>query len=99
MQKTRVCLIDYPRDSEELKIHDVCETIEELKDQINNVNDNDDSVKFRLWVVEDLSRDVIETLGDHYDIDPSFFREHIMDYIWYNISQCFFSCHLNDTSI
>ncbi|CAO1601789.1 hypothetical protein XANCAGTX0491_005425 [Xanthoria calcicola] len=38
----------------------------------------------RLFVVEDLSRDVIETLGSHLDIDPIFFRGHISDYTWYN---------------
>ncbi|KAI1418700.1 hypothetical protein F5Y13DRAFT_5301 [Hypoxylon sp. FL1857] len=38
----------------------------------------------RLYVVEDLSRDVIEHLGSKLDIDPLFFREHINDYTWYN---------------
>ncbi|KAI0885613.1 uncharacterized protein GGS22DRAFT_131273 [Annulohypoxylon maeteangense] len=38
----------------------------------------------RLYVVEDLSRDVIELLGSKLDIDPLFFREHINDYTWYN---------------
>ncbi|KAI2606089.1 uncharacterized protein GGS25DRAFT_515107 [Hypoxylon fragiforme] len=38
----------------------------------------------RLYVVEDLSRDVVEHLGSKLDIDPLFFREHINDYTWYN---------------
>ncbi|KAI0896791.1 hypothetical protein F4806DRAFT_496094 [Annulohypoxylon nitens] len=38
----------------------------------------------RLYIVEDLSRDVIEHLGTKLDIDPLFFREHINDYTWYN---------------
>ncbi|KAI2625844.1 hypothetical protein GGR54DRAFT_517526 [Hypoxylon sp. NC1633] len=38
----------------------------------------------RFYVVEDLSRDVIELLGSKLDIDPLFFREHINDYTWYN---------------
>ncbi|KAI1092656.1 hypothetical protein F5B19DRAFT_453981 [Rostrohypoxylon terebratum] len=38
----------------------------------------------RLYIVEDLSRDVIERLGSKLDIDPLFFREHINDYTWYN---------------
>ncbi|KAI1808089.1 hypothetical protein F4811DRAFT_559389 [Daldinia bambusicola] len=38
----------------------------------------------RLYVVEDLSRDVVECLGSSLDIDPLFFREHINDYTWYN---------------
>jgi len=39
---------------------------------------------FRLFVIEDLSRDVIEFLGAHYDVDPAFFRDQIFDYAWYN---------------
>ncbi|KAK0129890.1 hypothetical protein ONS96_000436 [Cadophora gregata f. sp. sojae] len=41
--------------------------------------------KLRLFVVEDLSRDVIEALGSRLDIEPAFFREHIVDYAWCNI--------------
>ncbi|KAF5529772.1 hypothetical protein FMEXI_13947 [Fusarium mexicanum] len=42
-------------------------------------------VNFTLFVVEDLSRDVIETLGSGLAIDPRFFRAHITDYVWNNI--------------
>jgi hypothetical protein len=45
----------------------------------------DKSVKLRLFVVEDLSRDVIEVLGSRFKIEPDFFRAHILDYAWYNI--------------
>ncbi|KAL8919799.1 MAG: hypothetical protein Q9172_004804 [Xanthocarpia lactea] len=38
----------------------------------------------RLFVVEDLSCDVIETLGSNLDVDPMVFRGHISDYTWYN---------------
>jgi hypothetical protein len=40
---------------------------------------------FRLYVVEDLSRDVIEAFGDILDMEPDFFREHIVDYAWNNV--------------
>ena len=43
-----------------------------------------DDVHARLFVVEDLSRDVIEALGARFDIDPLFFRGHISDYMWHN---------------
>jgi hypothetical protein len=36
----------------------------------------------RLFVVEDLSRDLIEALGARYDVDPQYFRSHIEDYLW-----------------
>lgn len=42
----------------------------------------DESLKLRLFVVEDLSREVIEALGHHLKIDPSFFRDHIIDSQW-----------------
>jgi hypothetical protein len=48
-----------------------------------------DKVQFRFFVVEDLSRRVIEALGSKFDLDPSFFREHINDYAWYNIRDRF----------
>lgn len=41
--------------------------------------------EFRLYVVEDLSRNVIEVLGTEFQIDPEFFRAHIVDYSWYNV--------------
>lgn len=34
----------------------------------------------RLFVVEDLSREVIEALGEHFDVDPSFFQAHLVDF-------------------
>jgi hypothetical protein len=39
---------------------------------------------FRLFVIEDLSQQVIEILGSRFDIDPLFFREQIADYNWFN---------------
>jgi hypothetical protein len=38
----------------------------------------------RIIIVEDLSRDVIEALGTKYDINPSFFRGQISDFLWFN---------------
>ncbi|KAL9025440.1 MAG: hypothetical protein Q9196_005741 [Gyalolechia fulgens] len=46
---------------------------------------SDEGVIARLFVVEDLSRDVIETLGSHLDVDPMFFRGFISDYTWYHV--------------
>lgn len=44
-----------------------------------------DRIQLRLYVVEDLSSDVIESLGYHYKINPDFFREHIIDFAWCNV--------------
>ena len=46
-------------------------------------------VELRLFVVEDLSREVIEQLGHFFDIDPDFFRAHVFDYVWFNIRDPF----------
>lgn len=99
MKKTRVCLLDYPRDPNREISREELDDSEKLRTKVQAIKDDDDSVKFRLWVVEDLSREVIETLGHHYDIDPSFFREHILDYIWYNISQYSLSPFVVETGV
>lgn len=93
MKRTRVAVLDYPEDGKKPSRIDF-ETPEELKDGIAELDGDDQknsSVKFRLFVVEDLSREVIETLGARYDVDPAFFREHLVDYVWYNISKWSFS--------
>ncbi|RDL38946.1 Uncharacterized protein BP5553_03286 [Venustampulla echinocandica] len=61
-------------------------TPEALETALNEqtVTDKDSKRKFRVFIVEDLSRDVIELLGAHLDIEPAFFREQIFDYTWYN---------------
>jgi hypothetical protein len=59
-----------------------CETPDQL---IDALNEDAGERQLRLFVVEDLSRDVIEALGDNLDIEPAFFREHIVDYAWCNI--------------
>ncbi|KAI0200680.1 hypothetical protein F4808DRAFT_427487 [Astrocystis sublimbata] len=79
-RKTRVCVLDYSAIEVRPK---PLETAEALTECLNDgVADN---VDFRLFVVEDLSRENIEALGQKYEIDPDFFRAHIMDYAWYNV--------------
>ena len=58
--------------------------IKELNTALNGDQVTHDNVYARLFVVEDLSRDVIEAFGARFDIDPLFFRGHLSDYIWYN---------------
>ncbi|KAI1344930.1 hypothetical protein F5Y15DRAFT_12111 [Xylariaceae sp. FL0016] len=55
-----------------------------LAESLGDIKRNGTQGKTRLYVVEDLSRDVIELLGWNLDIDPLFFREQINDYQWYN---------------
>lgn len=88
MARTRVSLLDYPLDGTRPVTTTDFTNSEALDQHIKGLEGKDtSSVKLRLYVVEDLSREVIETLGSHYDVDPSFFREHLVDYVWYNISK------------
>lgn len=80
-------MMEYPKGLGQVAKTDIDEA-RILKEYLTEPRDNS-SIKLRLFVVEDLSRDVIETLGSHFNIDPSFFREHLVDYIWYNISKSF----------
>ncbi|KAL8724369.1 MAG: hypothetical protein Q9166_007990 [cf. Caloplaca sp. 2 TL-2023] len=63
--------------------HDI-KTAARLAFLLPNLSTDDKDLVARLFVVEDLSREVIESLGSHFDVDPMFFRGHISDYTWYN---------------
>ncbi|KAF5637073.1 hypothetical protein F25303_8013 [Fusarium sp. NRRL 25303] len=58
---------------------------EDLRSAIEMAKKPESGVMFSLFLVEDLSRDVIETLGSELAIDPRFFRAHITEYVWNNI--------------
>lgn len=85
MRRTNVCLLEYPQQGPGVEVSRFNDPAD-LKDCLNGLGENK-SVKTRLFVVEDLSRNVIELLGNHFKVDPSFFREHIVDYAWYNTSK------------
>lgn len=55
--------------------------INNLSTALNEPRNSHDDVHARLFIVEDLSRDVIEALGARFDVDPLFFRGHISDYM------------------
>jgi len=61
--------------------------IEELQQVLTGFNGlpAPENPKSNLFIVEDLSREVIEAFGSGLDVDPRFFRGHICDYLWYNI--------------
>ena len=58
--------------------------ITSLSGALNGPQNKHNNVYARLFVVEDLSRDVIEAFGTRFDVDPLFFRGHISDYMWHN---------------
>ncbi|WZH44081.1 uncharacterized protein QYS62_005097 [Fusarium acuminatum] len=58
---------------------------EELERSAKNIKIANQTDQFNLFVVEDLSRDVIEILGSVFGIDPRFFRAHITENVWNNV--------------
>tara|TARA_R110002003_G_scaffold171_18_gene14062 strand:- start:31710 stop:33158 length:1449 start_codon:yes stop_codon:yes gene_type:complete len=63
-----------------LQLH---ETLQSLATEVTSAGPSGPPC-LRLFIVEDLSRGVIEALGSRFDIDALFFREQTEDYIWHN---------------
>ncbi|KAL8716229.1 MAG: hypothetical protein Q9220_000134 [cf. Caloplaca sp. 1 TL-2023] len=63
--------------------HDIT-TVGELEHALQDSSSRPDHLLARLFIVEDLSREVIERMGFHLHVDPMFFRGHISDFNWYN---------------
>ena len=83
-KRIKVGVVDFSEASITVHPKDLS-TRDELRQSLENLpQGGQGSPVHRLYVVEDLSRDVIEELGGKLDIDPIFFREHICDYLWYN---------------
>lgn len=81
--RTNVARLDYFRSG--VVNHLTIKTSHALEDALRSEERMPDpGVELRLYVVEDLSRDVIELLGSAYDIEPAFFRAHILDFAWHN---------------
>ncbi|KAH7178263.1 hypothetical protein DER46DRAFT_696010 [Fusarium sp. MPI-SDFR-AT-0072] len=85
-KKMNVALLKFKEDGQAEKQPDNdLHTPEDLRKVIKKARKPELQVTFSLFVVEDLSRDVIETLGSELAIDPRFFRAHITEYVWNNI--------------
>lgn len=84
VHRTKLTYIEYESAtaSKPLEIN----TSDALKELLNSLSYNSQKERpLRLFIVEDLSQQVIESLGARFDIDPMFFREHIDDYVWHNV--------------
>src|SRR6266480_2461776 len=81
---TRVAMIDFPHSKTGTPGRTDINSIFQLRDLFNDPNFNHSPDHLRLFVIEDLSREVIEEFGSRYDTDPSFWRYHISDFRWYN---------------
>ena len=80
--RTNVTILDFEPKAPVSRID--CSDANHLSAILNGPAVENDQVHARLFIVEDLSRDVIEQLGSRFNVDPLFFREHVSDYIWYN---------------
>ncbi|GME66479.1 hypothetical protein EV356DRAFT_496865 [Neofusicoccum parvum] len=82
-ERTRICVLDFEPgiDTAQTDIS----SAPQLRSFLYESQGETKPPKARLFIVEDLSRTVIESLGSHFDIDPLFFREHISDYLWYQV--------------
>jgi hypothetical protein len=83
-ERTRVAVIDFPKDGNGKPRRNSINSIDELRDLFEDPGFNHNPDHARLFVLEDLSRDVIEVFGSRYDVDPLFWRGHISDYLWFN---------------
>lgn len=87
--RTNICVLEYPQTKGPVRERRITATqggylnTEDLRRELHR--DVSEDASFRLYVVEDLSRNVVEALGSEFGIDPDFFRAHIVDYSWYNV--------------
>lgn len=80
--RTKVAMLTFDPNSAVRR--DDFSNINDLSSALSESQSKHDQVHARLFVVEDLSRDVIEALGARFDVDPLFFRGYISDYMWHN---------------
>ena len=80
--RTKVVMLTFEPDT---PVHRVdYSNISDLSTALNGLREARNDAHARLFVIEDLSRDVIEAVGARFDVDSLFFRGHISDYMWYN---------------
>ncbi|KAH8726188.1 cora-like Mg2+ transporter protein-domain-containing protein [Phaeosphaeriaceae sp. PMI808] len=84
INKTNITFIEYqPASAPKTQVIGTPTMLNEVLQSLSHEPGKD--TPLRLFVVEDLSQQVIELLGARFDIDPMFFREQIDDYVWYNV--------------
>ncbi|CZT16050.1 uncharacterized protein RCC_01890 [Ramularia collo-cygni] len=80
--RTKVCRVDFTNGAP--PDHKVFDDSKKLKNALQQSPQSSEHIHTRLLIVEDLSRDVVEMLGEFYDVDPLFFLSHINDYLFHN---------------
>ena len=80
--RTKVAMLTFEPNADVHRVN--FSDIHHLSAALNGPQYTHDHIHSRLFVVEDLSRDVIEALGTRFDVNPLFFRGYISDYLWHN---------------
>lgn len=80
-KRCKVCVIDFTNQKPNLRDFD---DAAKLKKGLDDMPQKKGQAQTRLIVAEDLSRDLVDTLGSYYDVDPMFFLSHIGDYLFHN---------------
>lgn len=81
--RTKVTFIEYVRERDPDPKSIISHTA--LRDTLEAIAPGNSTPPLRLFIVEDLSQQVIEQLGARFDVDPLFFREQIDDFVWHNM--------------
>ena len=82
-ERVHVCRLDFKQGQ---KPTSKLLTRGELRAEVSDQSSTADTFDARVYVVEDLSREVIELLGSAFNVDPHFFRSHINDYMWNTVT-------------
>ncbi|KAI1435797.1 hypothetical protein GGR50DRAFT_288608 [Xylaria sp. CBS 124048] len=85
IERTNVRVLDYYPAEVKKTAYTSATALRESLGWAGGGHEEDPSLQFRLYVVEDLSRDVIEMLGTKFNVEPDFFRAQIADFAWYNV--------------
>lgn len=83
-RRARLEVIKFPKDASGEPERISITSIDELRNLITEPTFDPHPDHSMLFILEDISRDVIEFFGSTYDIDPLFWRGHISDYLWFN---------------
>lgn len=84
--RTNVTFIEYRPQTNPLITSITAHTLlRHMLESLKSTESSGSTPPMRLFIVEDLSQQVIELLGARFDVDPLFFRDQIDDYVWHNL--------------
>ena len=85
IQRVRVCQVDLKKKATPISTHFT--DAKAVSEALTSEGERSSKPDVRIYVVEDLSRDVVELFGQKFGIDPHFWKSHIDDYLWWTARQ------------